>query len=214
MRSLLKIVPSGTVVCSAATQIPSNWLECDGGSYSTTDYIDLFDAIGFTFGGSTSSGKFNVPDLSNRFVRGTSSSRSLGKTEQDAFGKHKHNGTTSGGGKHSHTFKDGNGNDTNDVNTNNAGKHKHSLRPGRMGDSDYSPWVQFLRDSLEAWSGYDPSQKQNDSWFTKEAGEHSHSITLPSISEHSNHTHDFTTNETGGNETRPINIALKYIIKT
>jgi microcystin-dependent protein len=41
---------------------PTGWLRCDGTSYSTTTYNDLFTLIGYTYGGSGSS--FNVPNIS------------------------------------------------------------------------------------------------------------------------------------------------------
>lgn len=45
------------------------WLLCDGSSYSTRDYPELFAAIGHVHGGNES--HFNVPDLIGRFLRGT-----------------------------------------------------------------------------------------------------------------------------------------------
>jgi microcystin-dependent protein len=47
----------------------AGWLLCDGSSYSTDGYLDLFAAIGTANGGGT--GSFNVPDLRGRFLRGT-----------------------------------------------------------------------------------------------------------------------------------------------
>ncbi|KAK4165086.1 tail fiber protein [Cladorrhinum sp. PSN259] len=47
----------------------SGWLPCDGSSYTQGSYPELFSAIGFAHGGSGET--FNVPDLTDRFVRGT-----------------------------------------------------------------------------------------------------------------------------------------------
>jgi microcystin-dependent protein len=41
---------------------PTGWIRCDGTSYSTTTYNDLFTLIQYTYGGSGSS--FNVPNIS------------------------------------------------------------------------------------------------------------------------------------------------------
>jgi microcystin-dependent protein len=49
--------------------LAAGWLPCDGSSCSTTDYAELFAVIGYAHGGS--GGAFNVPDLRDRFVRGT-----------------------------------------------------------------------------------------------------------------------------------------------
>lgn len=50
------IVPFGS-----STVVPSSWLACDGSSYSTSVYPNLFSIIGYTYGGS--SGTFNVPNF-------------------------------------------------------------------------------------------------------------------------------------------------------
>jgi microcystin-dependent protein len=39
---------------------PRGWLRCDGASYSTVDYPELFQVLAYTFGGSGAS--FNVPN--------------------------------------------------------------------------------------------------------------------------------------------------------
>lgn len=46
----------------------AGWLYCDGASYSTALYPNLFAAIGYAFGGSGAS--FNVPDYRERFPVG------------------------------------------------------------------------------------------------------------------------------------------------
>tara|TARA_A200000113_G_scaffold220849_1_gene231637 strand:+ start:725 stop:1258 length:534 start_codon:yes stop_codon:yes gene_type:complete len=63
-------VPPGSISCYAGINSPSGWLLCNGGSYSTTEYAELFSIIGHRYGGSGTS--FKVPDLKNLFVRGTS----------------------------------------------------------------------------------------------------------------------------------------------
>lgn len=48
----------------------AGWLLCDGTLYNSKDYPELFVAIG-TANGGDASGNFNVPDLRDRFIRGT-----------------------------------------------------------------------------------------------------------------------------------------------
>jgi microcystin-dependent protein len=55
---------TGDVKTSAIDSEPTGWLYCDGTSYSTSAYSDLFAAIGYSYGGSGAS--FNVPDLRGR----------------------------------------------------------------------------------------------------------------------------------------------------
>ena len=51
--------PSGTIVNFAGSTAPDNYLICDGSSYTTSQYPNLFSAIGYTYGGEGEN--FNVP---------------------------------------------------------------------------------------------------------------------------------------------------------
>lgn len=62
----------GTVTAFGGASAPSGWVLCDGTSYDTTTYSDLFDVIGYAFGGSGAN--FNVPDLRQRFPFGKATS--------------------------------------------------------------------------------------------------------------------------------------------
>lgn len=77
------LVPYGTIIQSAAVNIPDGWLVCDGSLLTCSEYPDLFDALGYTYGGADLS--FNIPDLRGRAVIGTGhgsglSTRILGAT--------------------------------------------------------------------------------------------------------------------------------------
>ncbi|KAF3024086.1 hypothetical protein E8E14_000311 [Neopestalotiopsis sp. 37M] len=66
-------VPVGTIAAYAAdpSNLPSNWVVCDGTSFSKTEYPDLFKAIGYANNPDGSGGNImNIPDLRGRFVRG------------------------------------------------------------------------------------------------------------------------------------------------
>jgi microcystin-dependent protein len=54
------IIPAGVIQMWPTSSPPTGFLICNGGSYSTSTYANLFAAIGYTFGGS--SGTFLVPD--------------------------------------------------------------------------------------------------------------------------------------------------------
>lgn len=60
--------PTGTVVPYAGASVPIGWVVCDGRSLSSLTFPDLFNSIGYTYGGSGSS--FNVPDLRGRTPMG------------------------------------------------------------------------------------------------------------------------------------------------
>ena len=114
------VMPIGTILAYSAATAPSGWLLCDGSSYSTSAYPDLFALIQYTFGGS--GGSFNVPDFRGRFLRGWANGQardpdrtsrtamntggntgdSIGSVQDDNFKEHNHQGShlvnTGGGG--------------------------------------------------------------------------------------------------------------------
>ena len=75
---------TGSILMYASNTIPTtqtisglnDFLLCDGSSYSTTTYSDLYAVIGTTFGGSGSN--FNVPDYRTYFPVGVGGSFVLG----------------------------------------------------------------------------------------------------------------------------------------
>jgi microcystin-dependent protein len=68
--------PAGVISQYAGSSAPAGYLLCQGQSESTTLYADLFNAIGYTYGGS--GGSFNIPDLRTRIPVGRSNAVSLG----------------------------------------------------------------------------------------------------------------------------------------
>jgi hypothetical protein len=58
---LKDIVPSGSIISYGTSTPPVGWLLCDGSSKSTVDYAQLFNVIGYIYGGVGPS--FNVPDM-------------------------------------------------------------------------------------------------------------------------------------------------------
>lgn len=96
------LIPYGTIIQSAAVNIPDGWLVCNGGSILKVTYMNLFNAIGYTYGGSGNN--FNVPDLQGRVIVGSGngaglSSRNLGNTG----GEEQHTLTVNEIPSHSHT---------------------------------------------------------------------------------------------------------------
>lgn len=58
----------GQIITTASLTAPPGCLPCDGASYPTTGYSALFEAIGYTYGGSGAN--FNVPDVRGRTQAG------------------------------------------------------------------------------------------------------------------------------------------------
>ena len=62
------VFPAGMISSFCSTNIPDGWLECDGSSVPVSIYEDLFDAIGYTYGGSGAN--FTIPSYQGMFLRG------------------------------------------------------------------------------------------------------------------------------------------------
>jgi len=73
-------VPVGSIVAWGGTgSLPTGWLECNGATLNRTTYADLFSAIGTQFG-APSSTEFSLPNLNNKFLRGTTTANAVGTT--------------------------------------------------------------------------------------------------------------------------------------
>lgn len=70
-----KGIPVGTVVYYASAIAPIGWLKCDGSLVSRNAFPQLFDKIGYTYGGSGND--FKLPDLRGEFLRGWDDSRGV-----------------------------------------------------------------------------------------------------------------------------------------
>lgn len=62
------VVPPGGIISYGGAAAPTGWLLCDGSSYATATYPNLFAAIGYAYGGSGAN--FTVPDLRGRIPVG------------------------------------------------------------------------------------------------------------------------------------------------
>jgi microcystin-dependent protein len=70
--------PTGAVLLFGSVTAPEGWLLCDGSAVSRSEYDNLFDVIGTTFGVGDGSTTFNLPDFTNRFAYGASSGAAPG----------------------------------------------------------------------------------------------------------------------------------------
>ncbi len=64
----LNIVPVGTVLMWPSDTLPTNYMLCNGGNLSKTEYAALFGVLGSTYGADGST--FKLPDMRGRFVAG------------------------------------------------------------------------------------------------------------------------------------------------
>ena len=70
--------PIGTINAYGGATAPDGWMLCQGQAISRTDYADLFNVIGTSFGSGDGSTTFNVPDLREKFPEGASNDNPLG----------------------------------------------------------------------------------------------------------------------------------------
>ena len=68
-------LPIGAIMPFGSDTIPENWLLCNGQAVSRTDYQELFNTIGITYGSGNGFTTFNLPDLQGKIP--------VGKDEND-----------------------------------------------------------------------------------------------------------------------------------
>lgn len=64
--------PAGTIIAYAANTAPDGYLACNGQEVSRTEYAKLFEVIGTTYGEGDGSTTFKVPELTGKFLKGSS----------------------------------------------------------------------------------------------------------------------------------------------
>ena len=67
-------LPTGSYIQFAGSQAPAGFLVCNGGAISRTTYSALFAVIGTTYGSGDGSTTFNLPNLTDRFLQGSTTS--------------------------------------------------------------------------------------------------------------------------------------------
>ena len=101
-------LPIGAILPFSSDTIPNGWLLCDGSSFSTTSYPELFDVIGITYGYDDDRNP-KLPDLRGRVAVGKKDATSADDTEFSSLGKtggeKTHTLTVSEMPKHSHNFQ-------------------------------------------------------------------------------------------------------------
>ncbi len=220
------ITPIGGVVLwsGTLTNFPSgNWSICNGQQLSRTTYSELFAIIGTTYGAGDGSTTFNIPDLRDRFVVGSSSNGGTsitgsatrtGGSKDATLVTHNHSGTTGGTStNHSHGI-------------NGDGNHNHLVvHGGEIGGSRNDSLVDNgARPFIVRTGSYNQDNYRYaiggtgagpDSGRSSDAGSHSHGGGTGGQS--ADHNHTFTTSTEGSSATDanlPPYFGLFYIIRT
>lgn len=187
-------VPTGSIMAWAGADgnsIPSGYFECDGATYSSTTYPELA-AVCAVFSAGLS-GQFRVPDLRGRFIRGWDHGANVDKTSNRT------RGSEQGDRNQRHTHS------TQHSATTTGGSHNHSIRKISL-----QPSIANVGITLGSGQSYQIGYATNEAGNTTAAIGSSGNLSLStSISLTINADPIVTTD----NESRPINIALIYIIK-
>lgn len=101
-------VPTGAMMefLGTTAQLPTGWLFADGAAVSRSTYSALFTLFGTRYGAGNGTSTFNMPNLLERFARGSTSTGSL-------------SGTAGGSTTHQHV--------NTGLNTGSAGGHNHEV---------------------------------------------------------------------------------------
>ena len=181
--SIVAGVPTGSVFCLAVNTVPTGYVKCNGASYSRTGTYAALFAIIGTTYGGSGS-SFNVPDLRGEFVRGFDDSRGVDS-----------------------------GRDINDPQGAQNDSHNHSVsittNTASLTGTASKISETFTTGSTSGTFGRGSNQTGS---FTPSGVDSSATGTLTMDASHSHSVSGNTANQ-GGNEARPRNIAMLYIIK-
>lgn len=165
---------------------PTGWFECNGAAISRTTYASLFAVLGTRYGGGDGWSTFNIPDLRGAFPRAWDHGR--GVDPDRASRTTRGDGTT---GDNVGTWQwDQNVWHQHTGSTTWSGDHTHSVKEGH----------------IQGNVGSDEQLTSGDD-YTWAIGAYS------TTGGGGNHQHSFTTDGTGGNESRPRNVNVMMIIR-
>jgi len=82
---LAKLMPAGSLIHFAGTNIPEGYLLCNGAAVSRATYADLFAAIGTIYGAGDGSTTFNLPNAHHLFLEATTNTSEVGQRMDPAL---------------------------------------------------------------------------------------------------------------------------------
>ncbi len=175
-------VSVGTVMAWPLATVPAGWIECDGSAISRSTYAALFSVLGTAYGTGDGSTTFNLPNYKNQFLRGFDASGTDASSRTD-----RGDGTTGAnvGTKQADDYK----------------QHNHTFTGDAIADHTHN---ENLSDGGSRSAGGAGSHLANidggTAATTDPAGGHTPTGTISSSP------------ATGGTETRPKNVTVKWII--
>jgi Phage Tail Collar Domain len=105
LATFTQVIPSGIIMPFGGSAAPSGFLICDGTSYPTASYPNLFAVLGYTYGGSGPN--FSVPDMRGRVAVGAGQGTGLtNRTLGGTIGEENHALSLAELAAHTHTQPD------------------------------------------------------------------------------------------------------------
>lgn len=225
-------VPTGTITMYGGANAPSGWLFCNGSSYNTSTFNELFNVIGYSYGGGGSS--FNVPDFTQRFPRGgNDTNTSRGNTggqasftlSEENIPRHSHNvgtleltGNSGGSGalSHSGTMDEKGGHTHGSLTATNSTQNSHKHGPGDLSTNnagahtDTNTTYTFGTNS-NTTTGGGANRLTNSTTVNSNVSisSHSHTVNSGETGLAGNHSHDISfdwTNASAGSHRHTITI--------
>lgn len=75
----------GNIIAFIGSTIPDGYMICDGSAISRSEYSELFNVIGTTYGQGDGSSTFNIPNFTGKVALCTSSEHSTGTSGGEAY---------------------------------------------------------------------------------------------------------------------------------
>ena len=78
------ILPIGALIATFCTEAPYGFLICDGRTVSREEYPTLFSIIGTIYGSGDGSTTFTLPNITDKFIKGTTNPANIGQINTKA----------------------------------------------------------------------------------------------------------------------------------
>lgn len=193
-------IPVGFIAAWPLSSVPSGWLECDGSAISRSTYAALFAALGTSYGVGDSSTTFNLPNYKDYFLRGfdASGADAASRTDRGDGTTGASVGTKQAGDYLAHTHSPGT------LAAAAGGNHGHPVRISTEagGSKDATGGFALDVNNVSNYSAFTGTLSDTPGEQIGASGTHTHTVTGATA----------TAPSSGGTETRPKNITVKWCI--
>jgi microcystin-dependent protein len=187
--------PVGTIIAYGSNSVPAGYLPCNGAVYNIATHPELAAAIGMSWGSDSVSLNFRAPDLRGQFLRGRDGGRGLDPDRNGRLAPYANAATGDNvGSSQGHIFAS----HSHSGSTNTAGEHSHSTSVG----------ARFHSATGDGYNGGAIQLSDRSNWWQSSPSEIGVSVNSAGA-----HSHSLSIDANGGNETRPVNSNVNYVIK-